>query len=189
MVIIAFLAAHMIGLRQYQVLSTKCGASDTSRSVLSQLPRDIRSTKMWWIGNYNMGSGTFSQISDGTAQEGTALQLFQTTNDSTPYILYYFDLTGSNNNNGKLMRYNSINATTVCLASNLVNWLGMGYSFKAEKFDGTRCTNEGTATAYKSLICTRLQFCRFEYPLAVVGTNGLYDFYKLEFRATPHLPE
>jgi hypothetical protein len=186
MVVIAMMSAHLMGLRQNQLVESKGGASDTSRRVLNQLPVDIRSCKRWYIGNL---SGTnFSANTDGAAQRGIALQLFDTSVEST-YVLYYFDLTASNSSNGRLMRTVSTNWNPVCLASNLVDWLGGGYQFVAEDYTGTVATNQGYSKAYKNLIHTKLQFCQFQYPLTPVGTNGLYDFYKLEFKATPHLPE
>lgn len=185
MVVAAMVTAQMVGLREYQLVDSKSGSSDTSRTILNKLPVDIRSAKMWAIGNG--GSGSFSPIANGSTQEGTALRLFSTTNNSTPYVQYYFDLSGSNSSNGKLMRYTSSNSVPVCLASNLVNWLGLGYSFAAENYSGTTTTD---ATAYKNVIHTRIQLCKFLYPLTSVGSsNALYDYYKIEFRATPHLPE
>jgi hypothetical protein len=59
----------------------------------------------------------------------------------------------------------------------------------AENYDGTVATNQGNGRNYKGVIHVKLQFCQFQYPLTPVGTNGLYDYYKMEFRATPHLPE
>jgi hypothetical protein len=180
--ILALLSAQLIGLRLDQVVESKQGASDSSREVLNQLPTDIRSSKMWSIGNL---SGTnFASITGGTAQQGTALQLFQTTNGSQ-YILYYFDLSDSNNSDGKLWRTSSTNWNPVVIASNLINSL----YFTAENFNGVVATNQGSSVAYKNVIHTILQFCQFEYPLTQVGTNGLYDYYKIEFKATPHLPE
>lgn len=185
----AVIAAHFIGLRESQWVSSKAGADDTSRRVLNQLPVDIRQTKMWFIGNMN--GTTFANDINGTLQQGTALQLFPDPSVNQ-YILYYFDLSDTQNNNGKLLRLtatNNIQTTPVVLASNLVNWLGNGYAFTAEDYNGTQSTNDGSR-AYKNVIHTTLQFCMFEFPLtAVGGTNGLYDFYKLEFKATPHLPE
>jgi len=184
--IMALLSAHLMGLRLDQMVESKEGASDTSRRVLNQLPIDIRSSKMWVIGNI---SGTnVTAVAGSVACQGNALKLFETTNGSQ-YILYYFDLSDSNNSNGKLMRTCSTNWSPVCLASNLVNWLGNGYTFTAENYNGTVATNQGTSVAYKNIIRTVLQYCQFEYPLTPVGTNGLYDFYKIEFRATPHLHE
>jgi Tfp pilus assembly protein PilW len=185
-VVMAIIAAHLIGLRESQWVESKAGADETSRRVLNQLPTDIRAAKMWFIGNMN--GTTFTNTINGTLQQGTALQLFSTTNGSTPFVLYYFDLSDAANNNGRLMRLTNFSIPAVVMASNLVNWLSNGYSFSAENYNGIVSTNDGSR-AYKNVIHTTLQFCMFEYPLTAVGTNGLYDFYKLEFKATPHLPE
>ena len=182
----ALLSAHLVGLRQNELIESKCGASDSSRRVLNQLPMDIRSAKMWQIGFLN---GTnFSAVGNGSSQIGPAVQLFETTNNSA-YIMYYFDTNDVPNNNGKLMRYTNTNGTPVCLTSNLVDWLGNGFSFVAEDYTGAVANYAGTSKAYKNLIHAKLQFAKFLYPITVVGTNGLYDFYKIEFKATPHLPE
>ena len=188
LVALALVTAHLMGLRENQLIESKCGASDSSRRALSKLPEDIHSAKMWLIGNVSAPFTNFTAISDNTAQNGNALQLFQTTNASA-FILYYFDLTDAANNNGRLCRLSSANPTPVCLASNLVNWLTNGYSFVAEDYTGTVATNEGCSRAYKGMIHVKLQFAQFQYPLTPVGTNGLYDYYKMEFKATPHLPE
>lgn len=183
-VVMALMAAHLVGLRESQWVESKCGASDSSRRLLNQLPVDVRSSKMWFIGNMN---GTnFTIITNNS--EGTALKLFQTTNGSQG-ILYYFDLSDAANNNGKLLRTSTTNWQPVVLASNLVNWLGGGYVFKVEDYNGQRATNDVDCNSYKRIIHVTLQFCQFQYPLTQVGTNGLYDYYKMEFRVTPHLPE
>jgi hypothetical protein len=83
------------------------------------------------------------------------------------------------------MRTSSTSWSPVVMASNLITSL----YFTAENYDGVVATNQGYSRAYKNVIHTVLQFCQFEYPLTPVGTNGLYDYYKMEFKATPHLPE
>jgi hypothetical protein len=98
-------------------------------------------------------------------------------------------LSNSNNSDGRLYRASTTNWNPVCLASNLVNWLGGGYSFAVQDYNGNPATNDIDSTSYKRVIHTKLQFCQFQYPLTDVGTNGLYDYYKIEFRVTPHLPE
>lgn len=183
MVILALLSAHLIGLRMDQLVGSKAGASDSSRRVLNQLPTDIRSSKQWNIGGF---SGTnFVSLTNGQAQQGVALRLFPTTNFSTPFILYYFDLSDTAHSNGKLMRTVNTNWNPVVLASNLINTL----YFTAEDYTGKTATNEGNSMAYKNVIHTTLQFCQFQYPLTSVGSNCLYDYYRLDFKVTPHLPE
>jgi hypothetical protein len=183
-VVMALLAANYLGMSQSQWVESKCGASDSSRRLLNQFPVDVKSSKMWLLGNI---SGTNFLINTNSSQ-GTAVELFETTNGSQG-IIYYFDLSNSNNNDGHLLRTASTNWNPVVVASNLVNWLGMGYSFNVEDYTGNPATNGANNNSYKSLIHLDLQFCLFRYPLTQVGTNGLYDYYKIEFRATPHLPE
>jgi hypothetical protein len=182
--IMALMAAHLVGLRQNQWVESKSGASDTSRRLLNQLPVDVRSSKMWFIGS--IAGTNFSIITNDS--RGSALALFQTTNGSQA-IYYYFDLSNSNNSDGHLLRTSSTNWNPVVVCSNLVNWLGGGYTFNVENYNSQPATNDGDSTSYKNLIHVTLQFCQFQYPLTAVGTNGLYDYYKIEFRVTPHLPE
>ena len=183
MFIIALLSAHLLGLRLNQLVESKAGANDDSRRSLSQLTTDIRSSKRWLIGNL---SGTnFVKLANGSIQQGPALQLFLTTNYSTPYILYYFDLSETNNKNGKLMRTVNTNWIPVTLASNLIETL----FFTAENYDGTPATTQGDSASYKNVIHTTLQFCQFQYPTTQVGSNCLYDYYRQDIKATPHLPE
>jgi hypothetical protein len=184
MVVMALMAAHLMGLREQQWVESKSGASDTSRRLLNQLPVDIRSSKMWFVGS--MSGSTFSIITNSS--QGTALMLYDTTNGSAS-ITYYFDLSGAGNSDGHLLRYTSANTNPVIVASNLVNWLGGGYTFNVEDYKGSPATNDANSKSYKCIIHVDLQFCQFEYPLTQVGTNGLYDYYKIEFKVTPHLPE
>ena len=181
MVIAALMTAHLLGLRLNQLVQSKCGASDSSRRALQQLPVDIRSAKMWNIGNLN---GTnFTAITNGAVQ-GVALQLCETTNGSQ-FLVYYFDLSDIANSNGKLMRTSVTNWNPVVVCSNLIYTL----YFNAENYNGVTFTNSSNSKNYKNVIHVNLQFCQFQYPQTQVGTNGLYDYYKMEFRVTPHLPE
>ena len=177
----ALLSAHMMGLKQNQLIESKAGASDSSRRAVNNLTKDIRSAKMWFIGN--MSGTNFTAINSGLEQ-GTALALCVTTNGSQ-FIYYYFDLADTNNSNGKLMSTTSTNWNPVVLASNLINTL----YFTAENYNGVVQTNNWTSKSYKNVIHTTLQFRQFQYPTTTVGSNCLYDFYQLDYRATPHLPE
>jgi type II secretory pathway pseudopilin PulG len=176
----ALFTAQLVGFRIGQLVDSKSGASDASRKALQQLVTDIRSCKMWNIGSL---SGTnFTGINSGVVQ-GSALQLCQTTNGSQ-FTIYYF-ITNSVNN-GVLMQTSVANWNPVIVCSNLLDNL----YFTAESYNGQIQTNSITnVNSYKNIIHATLDFCQFQYPLTQVGTNGLYDFYKLDIRATPHLPE
>lgn len=181
LVIAAMVTANYVGMRSYQMVTSKAGMSDSSRQILNQMPYDIQSAKMWYLGT---NSGTnFSITLDGRTQVGPAIKLFSTTNLSQPYVVYYFDT--SQSNNGQLCRYCDTNFTSVILASNLISDM----NFRGETYAGIASTNDGISRAYRSVIHTTLSFCQFQYPLTSVGTNGLYEYYVLNFKATPHLPE
>ena len=49
--IAALLSAHIMGLKQNQLIESKAGASDSSRRAVNNLVSDIRRAKMWFIGN------------------------------------------------------------------------------------------------------------------------------------------
>lgn len=182
------LSANYVGLRESQLVQSKAGASDTSRRTVNGLLTDIRLAKGYNIGN---AAGTnFTACSSDTAQQGTAVILYpvlNTTNqavDTSQYILYYFDLTDATNNDAWLWRVFNVNGSPVAftvVASNLINTL----YFTSENFQGITQTNR----TYKGVVHATLQFCEFEYPLTKVGSNYLYDYYRIDCRATPHLPD
>jgi hypothetical protein len=132
-------------------------------------------------------SGTnFIAITNGNFQ-GPAIRLFVaaiSTNqviDSSRYILYWFDTTQAASGNGMLNRMNSTNGVAKVVLSNLVNTL----YFTSENYLG----DTQTVRTYKGVIHTILQFTQFQYPLTAVGTNGLFDYYRIDCRATPHIPD
>jgi type II secretory pathway pseudopilin PulG len=186
----ALVAANLIGFQENQYLVAKAGATNTGRSAVNRMLDDIRMAKGFAIGNISgTDFTTFSAITNGSYQ-GTALQLYPiliSTNDSidyTKYILYAFDLSQTNVSNGRLWRYvstNQVNAVSGIVASNLINTL----FFSSESYSGT----SQYLPTYKNVIHTTLQFCEFVYPLTMVGSNYLFQYYRIDCRATPHLPD
>ncbi len=166
-------------------MSSKSGANNTSRNVANYLYQDIRMAKGYQIGSLS-GTNGLIPITNGN-QQGVALQLFPiliSTNeaiDTTKYTLYYFDLSDAANSNGKLWRYVSTNQTTTVMASNLINTL----YFTGEDFTGAT----QTVRTYKGIIHTTFQFSEFQYPKTKVGSNYLFNYYRVDCRATPHLPD
>ncbi|HEY4416347.1 MAG TPA: prepilin-type N-terminal cleavage/methylation domain-containing protein [Verrucomicrobiae bacterium] len=183
--IAAMISANMMGFKENQLMTSKSGASDTSRYAVNTLLQDIRLAKGYQIGNID-STNAFIQITNGLLQ-GTAIQLFpiiissNQTIDITKYILYYFDLSDTNNNNGKLWRYTSTNQVSSILASNLINSM----YFSSEDYSGT----VQSSRTYKGVIHTTLQFCEFQFPLTKVGPTYLFNYYRIDCRATPHLPD
>jgi len=189
LMVLALFAAQLVGFRLGQLVDSKSGSSDASRKAIQNLVKDVRSAKMWKIGNFDSTGTNFVAITNGLLQ-GPALQLNQTTNGSV-FSLYYF--TNAGNNNGILMcvKTNSNWISTV-ICSNLIQLPNdsLCLNFTAEDYTGNPKTiSIVNVNNYKNLIHVKLDFCQFQYPLTQVGTNGLYDYYKLEFRVTPHLPE
>jgi Tfp pilus assembly protein PilW len=192
-VLTAIILANLLGLKENQYMASKAGASNTSRMAINQMMSDIRTAKGFTIGtigtNFTTGTNFAAYVPNTTtsSNQGTALALFPilvSTNESinySDYILYVFDLSQTNNSNGILWRYTSTNQTATIVASNLINSL----YFITENYAGA--TN--WSITYKNVIHTTLQFCEFQYPLTKVGSNYLFNYYRLDCRATPHLPD
>jgi Tfp pilus assembly protein PilW len=186
-VIGALVAANLIGFQENQYLVAKAGATNTSRNAVNRMLNDIRMAKGFAIGSISGTDFTsFSPITSGLYQ-GTALQLYPilvSTNDAidyTKYILYAYDLSQTNVSNGQLWRYVSTNQVSSVVASNLINT----FTFSSENYTGT---NQYLPT-YKNVIHTTLQFCEFVYPKTMVGSNQVFEYYRIDCRATPHLPD
>jgi prepilin-type N-terminal cleavage/methylation domain-containing protein len=178
------LSANFLGLRETRLMESKAGASDSARRNVNQLLYDIRAAKGFDVGT--MSGTTFAAITNGNLQ-GTGLKLYciaVSTNqviDPNRYILYYFDSSQAASGNGMLWRLNSTNGSAVIIVSNLINTL----YFTGEDYLG----RTQSVRSYKSVIHATLQFSQFQYPLTPVGTNGLFDYYRIECRATPHIPD
>jgi hypothetical protein len=184
-VVAGLFAVHLMGLREIRLLESKAGASDSARRQIGQLRNDIYGAKGWKIGSWNGSS--FVSIGAGTNQRGNALIIYPliiTSNqivDLTKYVLYYFDSSDMANNNGRLFYLNSTNGVSRVSVSNLIPPL----YFTSEDFIGR--TN--TVLAYKSVIHATFQYSQFQYPLTQVGSNSLFNSYRIDLRATPHLPD
>ena len=183
-VIAGVMSANFLGLRQAKLMESKAGANDAARRYVNLLLYDIRSAKGYDIGS--MSGTNFIAITNGNFQ-GTALKLFvvaSSTNqviDNTRYLLYYFDTSQAASGNGFLWRQNSTNGVATIVVSNLVNTL----YFTSEDYLG----NTQTVRTFKGVVHATLQFTQFQYPLTAVGTNGLFDSYRMDCRATPHIPD
>jgi prepilin-type N-terminal cleavage/methylation domain-containing protein len=173
LVLAGLLTLHIYGLKQNQLVESKLGASDNSRRALDALTTEIRSAKIWAIG---VGDETsFVPIPNGTLQQGSALQ-FSYTPDTNRYIRYYFET-----NHGRLCRLASDGAGRRVIADHLTN----NMFFRAEDYLG----NVKTDLSYKYVIRVLLEFRQYQFPLTRVGPGYLYDYYKLDFRVTPHCPD
>jgi hypothetical protein len=187
LVVAGLMAAHLVGMREDQLMESKAGASDSSRYAINQMMQDIRAAKGYDIGSSWDGS-IFTAITNGYYQ-GPDLRIYTSVNSSnqnislSQYTIYYFDASQAAAGNGVLWRsYNSngVQVATV-VASNLINTLW----FTSEDYAGSTQQSK----TYKGVIHTTLQFTKFLYPITSVGSNCLYNYYRIDCRVTPHLPD
>jgi hypothetical protein len=177
LVIMALLYAHIFGLKQDQLVESKLGASDQARRSFEQILRDVRSA--------NYSGGTFTVVSNGILQQGNSVRIFLTT-DTAISVIYYFD-TNSTPGTNTLKRIRTGDASATLLADHLTNYYGGPLLFYSEDHLG----NVISDIQNKRVVHFTLGFLQYQYPLTRVGSgsNYLYDFYKMEFRVTPHVSD
>jgi hypothetical protein len=173
LVTIGLVYTQLFALRQDELANSKLGASDSSRRGFNVLADDVRSAKIWQVGNGNLS--TFTPIANGTAQQGTALKVNLTT-DTNSFVLYYFDTATR-----ELRRRHSGVTCSKLIAQNLTNTM----YFRTENYRGDVQTN----LSHKGVVNVAMEFAQYQYPLTKVGPGYYYDYYKMEFRLTSHIPD
>jgi len=173
LVLAAVIYGNMFGMLQDQLVNSKLGASDQSRRAFNKFTGEIRSAKIWTIGNGDDSS--FTPIDNGTEQQGNAIQISPTT-DTNSWIRYYFST-----NDAEFRRVASGFTGHSVVAQYLTNSM----YFRAEDYLG----NVKTDLSYKYVIRVVMEFCQYQYPLTKVGPGYYYDYYKMEFKITPHCPD
>jgi prepilin-type N-terminal cleavage/methylation domain-containing protein len=171
--VIGFVYCQMFGMRQDELVNSKIGATELARLSFNDLANDVRSAKIWQIGNGDLSS--FAGIPLGTNQQGNALKLCMST-DTSKYYMYYFDT-----NACKLYRGHSGSTAKTCLASYLTNTM----YFSAQNYHGDTQTD----LTHKGVIVATMQFCQYQYPITKIGPKYFYNYYKMELRLTPHVPD
>jgi prepilin-type N-terminal cleavage/methylation domain-containing protein len=171
--VIGFVYCQMFGMRQDQLSNSKIGATELARLSFNEMANDIRSAKIWEIGNGNLS--TFAGIGLGTNQQGNALKLSMTT-DTNFYYMYYFDT-----NAGALYRGHSGSTARKCMAQFLTNTM----YFQAQNYRGDNQTD----LTHKGVVQVVMQFWQYQYPKTLVGPNYFYNYYKINLRMTPHVPD
>lgn len=176
LVISGFIALQIFGMRQGQLVESKLGASDQSRKLLERMGWEIRSAKQWEIGKVSGTNGSFAEVADGQLQRGTGLRIYPSSSTNT-YIQYFF-----NTGQRELRRLKSGVSGSKLIAADLTN----NMSFQAENYRGVVQTN-GTGL-WRNCIRVILEFAQYQYPMTTVGPGCLYDYYKIEFKVSPHCP-
>jgi type II secretory pathway component PulJ len=176
---LGLITLHLFGQRHDQLVLSKLGASDQSRRAFGQLTEDIRAAKIWRIGNGEFSD--FTAIPNGTAQQGNAVRL-QLTIAPSNYIVYYFDTAER-----QLYRQHSGSPLPerTLIASGLTNVTANSMLFRAENYRGDTQTD----LTHKGVVGVLLEFAEYQYPMTQVGPGQRYDYYKMEFKVTPHVPD
>lgn len=179
MLMLAGLITTMVFImRQDQLVESKLGANDQSRRAFDQMTMDIRKSKIFNVGEGNQT--TFVADASGTAQDGNALKLHFST-DTNNYVVYYFTTSTVSGVTSVSLRRRTNTSSYTVVAGDLTN----GPTFREEDHLGQLRTN----ALYKYVIRVKLEFRQYQYPLTQVGPGFLYDYYKLEFRVSPHCPD
>ena len=168
LVIGGVISSHVFGLKLNEATRAKLSASDAARNAIGKLVNDIRSAK-----TIEIGSGSFSAfvaVTNGLAQQGSALKIFPTTNTAS-YIVYYRDSSDS-----KLKRAATGATTPKTIAEYLTNTV----VFTSENYAGTILTDNQN----NRVIGVNMQFYQIQYPITTIGQGGLFDYYQVRTKLT-----
>ncbi|HEX5397600.1 MAG TPA: hypothetical protein VFY06_00940 [Verrucomicrobiae bacterium] len=170
---------QIFGMRVYTLAATKLTATEDARKTLNVLRNQIRSAKLVYVGTY--ANSAFSRIPDDLPQTGNALEIFFTGTNGTPGarpVVYYQTTSGSTTG-----IFSVSNGVTSLMANYVTNY----YVFTAEDYQAN------TLTTYDNnpVIRVTMQFYQWEYPIGVVGTNGVnaYNYYRLQTRISRRAKE
>jgi Tfp pilus assembly protein PilV len=172
MTVVALITLQMFGLRNNQVVESKLGASEQARASLMRMTQEVRAARTWEIGT--VAGGAFTARALGTPQVGNALRVFSTDNTNA-FVTYYF-----NTEEQTLLRQPNGVPDSQIIATDLTNAM----RFEVQDYRGVIQTNR----MWRNCIRVIMEFSQFQYPLTPVGPGSHYDYYKLEFRMTPHSP-
>ncbi len=177
----AIVAVQIFALRVYTLGATKLTATQGSRNALNQIRDDIREGKGLQVGNAD-NSGNFTAVVSTNGAVGNALQIFGTTNFSgPPYSIYYLQtntVSGVSSNNLLWISATSTASNTANLACYITNM----DVFSAQDYRGNTISN---FLKNNQVFTVKLQFYQWEYPIAVISSNGganAYDYYQLRTR-------
>jgi len=181
-----FITVNLFGMRQDELVNSALGANDQSRENFNLMMDEIRACKNVQIGHGDYTS--FVAVTNGN-QQGESLQIIPSTN-LTMFIYYWFDT-----NADVLWRAGITNGivTSNIVAQYLTNqtsqWLTNSMTFRAMDYTGTtNLTVDPTNYNFNYVVNVLLQFAQYQYPMTMVGSNYLYDYYQLTYSATRRNP-
>ena len=179
-VVTTMVAVQVFGLRVYTLAATKLSATAGGRKAMNQIRDQIREAKTLNVGNCNLTPSSFNPLGLTNYQVGNALEIFPTNNPNN-YTIFYLNTTTATN--CTLEQFTVSNGVTNNMV--LTSYLTNQDIFTAQDYQGNTLTND-QVMANRMVIYLKLQFSQWEYPIAVVGSNGFnaYDYYQLRTRIT-----
>ena len=168
LLVISVVYTQIFGLRLYTLVQTKLSATEDARYAVQKIRDEVQSAKTVLIGNGN--DTGFTNMTEGVAHAGNALQIYATTNTSS-FVRYYVNPTEQS-----LRRFVSGVVGTTVVASAITNQI----AFRAEDFQGNTLTTDRNNRAIR----LTLEFYQLQYPVVRIGPGYLYEYYRLQTRMT-----
>lgn len=173
MVIGGVVYAHIAGLKMFEWVRIKLGASDDARRTLSLLVSEVRSSQDWEVGTGT--STTFTRVADGNDFEGNALKILRAdwhvTQNSNSFVVYYRDPSSAS-----LMRREGLSSSAMTVAESLTN----DVVFSATDYRGVVTTQKDA----RQVLGVTMEFYQIRYPIVQVGTNHHFDYYQMTTRVS-----
>jgi len=157
------LACLHFALRLAQISNAKGSGSAESRRNISTLMSEVGSAKMVAVGNVSLN--VFTEAGMDAPQEGSALQLYPTT-DTNVFIRYFLDSMDQ-----KLKRATNGAASAAVMATGISN----DDVFTLEDFAGNVLTNNQNNCA----VGLALRFCHVQSADMPVGPTRFYTSYEV----------
>lgn len=179
-------AIQIFALRVYTLGATKLTATQGTRKALNQIREDIRQAKTLQVGQAD-NLGNFTAMNGTGGAVGNALQLFYSTNGTSippykpPYSIYYLQTNTLGTVSSNNLLWISVTSNSIS-TSKLATYITNLDVFSAQDCWGNTVSN---SLLNNQVYTVKLQFYQWEFPIAVVSTNGApnaYDYYQLRTR-------
>jgi hypothetical protein len=177
-------AIQIFALRIYTLGATKLTATQGSRHALDEIRDTIRQGKYVLVGNTD-NTGNFTAFAGTNFAVGNALLVYSTTNNNfstPPYDLYYLQTNSPGGVSSNTLIWTSVSTTSNSITQNLCVYITNMDVFATMDCWGNISSN---AIANNWIYTVKFQFYQWEYPIAVISSNGAanaYDYYQLRTR-------
>lgn len=170
LLIIAGLYSHLLGLKMNTFVQAKLKATHNARAALNQTRDEVRSASTVYVGWG--GPLGFTNVPDGSNQQGNALQIYATTATNS-YVRYYVDPAKLALNR---LEVGSGRTNLQTIAKDVTNFV----AFHVEDYAGNMLTNAQN----NRVVCMTFEFYQFEFATAQAGKRDFYDYYRLQTKVS-----